>query len=489
MRILTICAEYAPLAKVGGLADVTAGLSGWLARRGHEVAVVMPCYGEMRERGLLADAHAVLGPRPIPGDPGASYTVYRMAGSDRDGVPQVFLVDAPARFAGGVYATGDGEALRFLLLSRAALELAASAGFRPDILHCHDWHAAAAAIMLKGASRDERVFRQTYTALTIHNIGYQGVFDIDVLRRAGEAGLQELVAEEGPGAGQVNFLRAGILHADVLSTVSPTHAREIQTPQYGMGLDPLLRQRRHRLAGILNGVDYAHWDPASDPLLPARYSVVDLAGKRSCRAALAAQAGLQLEEGLPVVGMVTRLAQQKGIDILVHALPGLLAERDFACAFLGTGEPGYVSALRGLAARFPGRVAFMEAHDERLAHLVYAGSDLFLVPSLYEPCGLTQMYAMRYGAVPVVRRTGGLADTVRHFDPVSGTGTGSVFLDADVGGLDWALRTALDWHAVPGQWTCLVANGMREDWSWERQGPQYEQLFARLANGGAPAIS
>jgi len=487
MRILMICAEYAPLAKVGGLGDVTAGLGSWLARRGHEVLVVLPCYGDMRGRGVAMEGHPALGPRPVPGDPAASYSVHRLAGGGHRGTPEVFLVDAPMRFGGGVYSAGEAEALRFLLLSRAALELAASAGFQPDIVHCHDWHAAPAIAMLRGAPGEERAFRQAYTALTIHNIGYQGVFAADVLERAGEGGLRAHFAPEDLALGNINFLRAGILHADLLTTVSPTHAREIQTAEYGMGLDTLLRQRRHRLAGILNGVDYAHWDPATDPLLPARYSAADPAGKRACRMALAAEMGLQLEEGVPVAGLVSRLAQQKGIDIVVHALPELLAARRFACAFLGSGDARYATALHGLARRFPGRVAFIEAQDERLAHLVYAGSDLFLVPSLYEPCGLTQMYAMRYGAVPVVRRTGGLADTVTHFDPATGEGTGAVFLDADVGGLGWALGAALDWHAVPAHRAQVVANGMRQDWSWERQGPQYEALFARLAGGGATA--
>ncbi|MCC7490384.1 MAG: glycogen synthase [Gammaproteobacteria bacterium] len=488
MRILTVCAEYAPLAKVGGLGDVTAGLCTWLARRGHEVLVVMPCYGDMRARGLGIEAHAALGPRPVPGNAAATYAVHRLAGQSGGGpVPEIFVVDAPALFGGGVYASGAAEALRFMLLSRAALEFAGIAGFRPDIVHCHDWHAAPAVVMLKGPFRAERAFRQAYAALTIHNIGYQGVYPAGVLDRAGEASLRPMLMAEDPVQDDINFLRAGIAHADVLTTVSPTHAREIQTEEYGKGLDTLLRQRRHRLAGILNGVDYAHWDPASDPLLPAHYSATALAGKDRCRAALAAELGLQAGQGVPIVGMVSRLAQQKGIDILIHALPALLAERRFCCAILGSGEPGYVTALRELAARYPGRVAFVEAQDEGLAHRVYAGSDLFLVPSLYEPCGLTQMYAMRYGAVPVVRRTGGLADTVSHFDPATGQGTGSVFLDADVGGLGWGLRAALDWHAVPAHWARVVANGMAGDWSWEHQGPHYEALFTRLVNGGATA--
>lgn len=484
MRILMVCSEYAPIAKVGGLADVTAGLGEWLARNGHEVAIVMPFYRGMKDPKPELSEKPLLGPKPVPGDESSNYAVYRLNTDGHGDRPAIYLVDAPSRFGGSVYSSGEHEALRFLLLSRAALELAVAIDFRPDILHCHDWHAAPAAIMLRATMGHEPTFRRTYIALTIHNIGYQGVFAAEVLQKASESALLPVMTADSEDPAQINFLRSGILHADVLTTVSPTHAQEIQTAEYGMGLDAILRQRRHRLVGILNGVDYSRWDPSSDPLLPASFSTLDPGGKRLCREALAAQAGLRLEEGVPVVGMVTRLAQQKGIDIVIHALPGLLEERRFACVFLGTGEARYAAALRGLAERFPGRVAFLEVHDERLAHLIYAGSDLFLVPSLYEPCGLTQMYAMRYGTVPVVRRTGGLADTVTHFDPATGTGTGSVFLDADVGGLSWALRTALDWYSVPAQWTCIVTNGMRTDWSWDNQGPRYEALFARLVRNG-----
>lgn len=476
LRILAVCAEFAPFAKVGGLGDVTAGLCSWLAGRGHDVVVVLPWYGSMR--GMNIDCGA-----PVPGVRQLTWAgrglSCRMLPLDTP-VPglRVFFVDCPEFFGGGVYDPGPSEAGRFILLSRAALELAAALGFAPDIVHCHDWHTAPAAMMLAGAWRTERLFRLSSSVLTIHNIGYQGVFEAAELDAA--AGLLPpgvFPPEEDP----VNFLRAGILAADALTTVSPTHAREIQTPAYGMGLDELLRQRRHRLTGILNGVDYRHWSPEGDALLPQRFSADDLSGKRATRDMLLQELRLRADDATPLVGLVSRLTAQKGIDLIIDALPALLASRDFVCALLGNGDATSAAALRELADAHPGRVAFVEGYDEAHAHRIIAGSDLLLVPSRYEPCGLTQLYALRYGTVPVVRLTGGLADTVRHFDPATGEGTGSVFRDADVGGLGWGLATALDWFADPASWARLVRNGMRMDFSWDRQGPQYEALFRRLS--------
>jgi starch synthase len=482
MRILMVCAEFAPLAKVGGLGDVTAGLAAYLRSRGHDVAVVMPYYGVIEAQGAPLRTVAIGAPRPYRvGDSQVHYAVHRI--TDSGAGPMVYLVDCPALFGDGVYDEGAREAARFLLLSRAALETATALAFEVDILHCHDWHTSPAVVLLKGPFRGERALREAYAVLTIHNIGYQGVFDAGVLVGSEIAAMRSVFTRQGAVGGDVNFLRAGIACADALTTVSPTHAREIQTPQYGMGLDELLRQRRHRLVGILNGVDYGRWDPRTDTLLPAPYSLADLAGKRASRSALLARLGLDAADEVPIVGLVARLTSQKGIDVVMHALPALFARRPLVCAFLGSGESRYVEGLAALAARFPRRLAHVDAYDETLAHLIYAGSDMLLVPSLYEPCGLTQMYAMRYGTVPVVRHTGGLADTVEHFDPATGQGTGSVFRDADVGGLSWGLGTALDWFADKRAWGQVMRNAMRRDFSWDRQGPRYEELFRRLAGG------
>lgn len=478
LSILTVCAEFAPFAKVGGLGDVTAGLCAWLACRGHDIRVVLPCYGSMRAQGLHRGA-PVLGPRYFTwGGIEHAYTVVPLSISAEGA--RLFLVDCPGLFGGDVYERGPGEAGRFILLSRAALELAAAQGFAPDIVHCHDWHAAPAAVMLSGPMRTERVFHRASSVLTIHNIGYQGVFDALVLDDAEALMPRQLFPLADLDLGLINFLRAGITAADALTTVSPTHALEIQTPAYGKGLDELLRQRRHRLAGILNGVDYSQWSPEADALLPQRFSAGDLSGKQAVRETLLRDLQLHADAGTPVIGLVSRLTEQKGIDLIIAALPALLASRNFVCALLGNGDVECAGALRDLARSHPGRVAFVDGYDETMAHRIIAGSDLLLVPSRYEPCGLTQLYALRYGTVPVVRHTGGLADTVSHFDPRTGEGTGSVFRDADVGGLSWGVTTALDWFADPEVWARVIQNGMRQDFSWDRQGPKYEELFARL---------
>ncbi|MDP2325263.1 MAG: glycogen/starch synthase, partial [Gammaproteobacteria bacterium] len=321
-----------------------------------------------------------------------------------------------------------------------------------------------------------RVFRKSSTVLTIHNIGYQGVFPAAL---APELGLADV-----PESAPLNFLKDGIAAADALTTVSPSHAAEILTPEYGKGLDPLLRQRRNRLVGILNGVDYSAWDPATDTRLPARYDASKPGGKRACRDALIARASLAPDQPGPLLGMVTRLAEQKGIELVVEALPPLLRQQQLQLVILGQGDDQYVRQLRQMAGEFPDCFHYFEAQDESLARLIFGGSDAFVVPSIYEPCGLTQLYALRYGAVPIVRETGGLRDTVRHFDPASGTGTGSVFEHADGAGLAWAIAEILGWYGQPESWTRLRQNGMAEDFSWRHQAPHYEALYARLTGGG-----
>jgi starch synthase len=309
--------------------------------------------------------------------------------------------------------------------------------------------------------------------LTIHNIGYQGVFSgalVDDLALAGVAGAD--------GTADLNFLRTGVATADALTTVSPTHAAEILTPEYGKGLDGLLNRRRDRLVGILNGVDYGAWDPATDPALPSPYAATDLSGKQACRRALLERARLPDRAGVPLLGMVTRLTEQKGVELAVGALAPLLAQGRVQGVILGQGEERYVRQVAALAERFPAGLGYFDAQDEALARLVFAGADGFLVPSLYEPCGLTQMYALRYGAVPVVRETGGLRDTVQHFDPGTGRGTGSVFKDADVNGLAWAIGELLAWYGQPATWLRVRQNGMACDFSWQHQAPLYERLYA-----------
>jgi starch synthase len=491
LRILMVTAEYTPLAKTGGLADMVAGLSAELARSGHDVRILIPRYRGVETPGEPATS-LTLPPfataiSPVALD--ATHPPYELIRRSTVSGPEVWQLDAPDFFSGStIYGGGDAEALRFALLGHAALKLCRLLDWSPHIVHCHDWHASLAPLLLNACRLHEPLFRHSSSVLTIHNIGYQGVFPGALADQLGLGEPGPLLSPEGPAPATLNFLRAGIASADALTTVSPTHASEVLTPEYGKGLDELLRQRRNRLVGILNGVDYAHWNPASDPHLPHNYGIGQMDGKLACRAALATRAGLGNADGVPLLGMVSRLAAQKGIDLLLHALPPFL--RDGACqaVVLGEGDPPYAKALRKLAADMPGRFAFIPAHSESLARLVFAGSDAFLVPSLYEPCGLTQMYALRYGSVPIVRDTGGLHDTVTHFEPYTGRGTGSVFRDADTGGLSWGISQVLDWYRQPADWQRLRDNGMQADFSWAHQTPHYLALYQRLAGVRAQAF-
>ncbi len=452
LRILMITAEFAPFAKVGGLGDMTAGLAAYLAGQGHEVMVVLPDYGNTQ---------------------GASPWAIRE--ESVDGL-QVCRVSAAAYFAEPeIYLGDDRDAARFVMLARAALAHADDADFVPDVIHVHDWHAAAAVVLPKPWSA------KPATLLTIHNIGYQGVFAPDALAATPFADDAPLLMDPTTEEARLNLLAAGIAGARAVTTVSPTHAREILTSEYGVGLDALLRDRAAVLHGILNGADYRLWSPERDALLIAPYSSAQPRDKHRSREALLSQLSLPLNDDSPLLCMVTRLTEHKGLDLVLDALPGLLAAHQFGLVVLGQGDARYAGALASLAAAHPQRMHLSLAHDERLAHRLLAGSDMLLMPSRYEPCGLTQLYAMRYGTVPIVRATGGLADSVRHFDAASGEGTGVVFRDYDVPGLQWGVGQALDWFADAAAWRRLMSNAMAEDFSWQRQGPHYERLYRQIA--------
>jgi starch synthase len=296
----------------------------------------------------------------------------------------------------------------------------------------------------------------------------------------GLAGVEGWLDADDLAAGVINPLKTGIKFADVVTTVSPTYAHEICEGPLGMGMQATLRARTDKVVGILNGVDYRDWDPRRDPHLTAHFGPQDLRGKQTNKEELIAALHLDLAVSRPLVGMVTRLAEQKGIDLLFDALPAMLQDRDFGFLILGSGDARYSAFFEGLAHRFPGRAAFRSGYDESLAHLIEAGSDIFLMPSRYEPCGLNQMYSLRYGTIPVVRNTGGLADSVRHFDPESGMGTGCVFNDYDAPAVRWALGTILDWYEVPKSWQQLMQNAMAQDFSWARQIAEYDVLYRRL---------
>ena len=484
-RICFLTAEISPFAKTGGLGDVAAALPRQLHRRGADVRVFAPLHA-------LADLQGCE-QRPVPALQGASVTVgatefrydvreVRLPGSDL----WIQLVDCPAVFDRPfIYSDAQDEHVRYLVLTRAALDSCQRLRFAPDIVHCNDWHTAFAPLLLRTAyAWDTAIFGATRSVFTIHNIGYQGVFSASAAADVGPGVNVDALHQADLAQGRINPMRHGILYADAVTTVSPTYAQEIRTPEGGYGLDADLRARHDAVSGILNGVDYDDWNPATDRYLPFRYSVDDMAGKSRNRESLLDLLRMPAAATVPVVGMVTRLTRQKGIELLEQALPDLFQRHDFRFVALGSGEPQYERFMHSLQERFPGRAVFYSGYSEELAHFIEAASDIFLMPSLYEPCGLNQMYSLKYGTVPVVRRTGGLADSVQHFDPATSTGTGIVFNDFDAGGLRWALQTAFEWFSWPSVWRRLVQNGMRQDFSWDARVADYEALYERLAGEG-----
>ena len=481
LRICFVASEVAPLAKTGGLADVTSALIRHLDDVGHDVRAFMPRYAaidlsrfETSAVEALADVPLELGPHRYR----YSVLMARLPGSRA----RVHLIDCPALYGRPrLYTTDPDEHLRFLALTRAAFECCQRMQWSPQILHGHDWHAAFAPLFLKTLYSWDRLFHPTRSILTIHNIGYQGVFPASAAADLQLGAGQYLLHQDDLRAGIVNPMKHGILYADRVTTVSPTYAREIRTAEYGMGLEHVLAARGDAVLGILNGVDYTEWDPRVDPFLPEHYDARHLEVKTRLKARLAARLGLACHPRTALAGVVTRLAAQKGIDLLLEALPRVLAARDLTAAVLGSGDPPYERALEALSRAHPGRLAFIQGYDEELAHWIEAASDLFIMPSRYEPCGLNQMYSLRYGTVPVVRETGGLADSVDRYDPASGRGTGILFREYRAEALAAGLEMALDVHAVPKHWTRIARNGMAQDFSWARQGAEYEELYQNLS--------
>ena len=480
LAIALLASEVAPLSKTGGLADVVAALGKVLHADGHDVRLFTPLYASIDAEALGAVPVAGLGSLPLRiGSLVYVISVLR-AQLPGSGAP-LFLIDCPALYARpSIYTADPDEHVRFIAFTRAAFAACQGLGWAPQVLHCHDWHAGFAPLFLRSSYGKEALFAATRTLLTIHNIGYQGIFSAaDVA----DLNLGDAVGLLHPGdlkAGRISALRQGILYADAISTVSPTHAREICTDEYGMGMQDSLRERAAVLTGILNGVDYDVWDPRHDRYLPQHFDPQHLEVKAALKRIFVRHLGLDVDPGVPLAGIVSRLAPQKGIELMYAALPRVLAARPLAFVALGSGEPQYEAFFTRLAAEFAGRVVFRRGYDEELAHWIEAACDLFLMPSRYEPCGLNQMYSLRYGTVPVVRRTGGLADSVQHYDAASGTGTGVVFNDFDPPALEWALNTALDLYAQPAVWARLRANGMRQDFSWQHQAAQYVALYRKL---------
>jgi starch synthase len=477
MRVLQVAAEVFPQVKTGGLADVAGALPPALAREGADVRLLLPGLPAIAD--ALAGARSVLRVGPRFGAAHVELLHGRLQGSD---LP-AYVVDAPYlyRRAGNPYLGPDGHdwpdnLQRFALLGWAAAHLAAGEldpAWRPDVLHAHDWHAALACAYV--AAHPPTTAGSVFT---VHNLAFQGLFPI------GDFALLELSQRALWPHGiefhrQVSFMKAGLLFADRITTVSPTYAREIATPEFGCGLDGVLRDRHHDLRGILNGVDRELWNPAADRWIAARYDATSLAGKAYCKAALQREFGLEPRADAPLFGVVSRLTHQKGLDLLLGALPALLA-RGGQLAVQGTGDDALEQAFRGAAQQHPQQVALNVGYDEPRAHRLVAGADVIVVPSRFEPCGLTQMYGLRYGTLPLVRRVGGLADTVVDADEralAADRATGFVFEHAQAGALEAALVRAMTLFRDPPRWQAVMRRAMAQEFTWTGAAREYLALY------------
>lgn len=469
-RILMVGSEAIPFAKTGGLADVLGALPPALVRAGHDVAVLLPRYTAVPMQGAVR-----------VGDPmtvwlGGSRFDTRLWRIDRRGVRFFLLEYDPFYARPELYGDKDGDypdnAERFALLSRAAFEVLRY-HFRADIVHCHDWQSGLVPAYLKGKLALDPTFAAVRTLFTIHNLGYQGRFP-KALAPSIDLTPEQVQIDGAEFFGDVNYLKAGIVYSDAVSTVSKRYAVEIQSAEFGFGLDALLRGRANVLSGIVNGVDYSEWNPETDPYIAAHYSAADLTGKRKCKFDLLHEFHLPTGDlDRPVFGMVTRLATQKGVDLFAAVAEELIG-LDVCLVLIGSGDPVYEDFLRDLAARYPARVGVFIGYDNRRAHKVEAGADMFLMPSRYEPCGLSQIYSLRYGTLPVVRATGGLDDTIEE-------GTGFKFLDYSVSEFMGAIRNALNVYTDRAKWTGMMRLAMSRDFSWDHSAREYTELYHRLA--------
>lgn len=477
MKVLFCVAEATPFAKTGGLADVAGALPAALRRRGLDVRVVMPLYRGISRNGLepVQRVHSMIG--------GQSVGAAIWGGTFPNGAP-VYFVDAAALYdRAGLYGEGGSDygdnLLRFAFFCQSAVTLMEES-WQPDLVHCHDWHAALVPAYLR--LRRHRV----PTMFTVHNLAHQGIFPPEQFPLT--CLPYEAFTTEGlEFHGKVNVMKAGLVSSHLLSTVSETYAREIQTEEFGMGLDGLMRARSADLFGVLNGVDYSQWDPAVDPHIPAKYTADDLSGKARCKAGLQQELGLPVNAYTPLVGTVARLVSQKGFDLVAAALETLVA-MGAQVVILGTGDATYEAMFQAATGRWPHQVRAIIGFDEGLAHRIEAGADIFLMPSRFEPSGLNQLYSLRYGTVPVVRRTGGLADSIIDVTPETlhfGQANGFVFDAYSPDALAATVGRAVAAYRDPGLWRWLQQVGMRADFSWDRTADRYGALFAMTTERAA----
>lgn len=472
MRVLICASEAVPFAKTGGLADVAGALPRALRALGHEVRVALPNYAQVDQEKAQ--------PRPVGAVTvrmGDESVEARILLSERVPDMPTYLVDCPRYFDRSRLYGEEDDAARFAFFCRAVLDYLRVGDWTPEVIHANDWQTALLPVLLRTTYAGDAKLRGIATLFTIHNLAYQGVFAPAVMARVG-LDWSLFAPELLEFYGNVNFLKGGLVFSDLLSTVSVTYSREIQTEEYGERLEGVLAERKDDLFGVVNGIDYEEWNPATDQRLAAHYAVSSPEGKAVCKADLQERLRLPARPETPLFGLVSRLASQKGLDLLAEALPHLL-QLDVQFALLGTGEGYYEELMRDLARQYPEKMAAVIGFDNALAHQIYGGGDFFLMPSHYEPCGLGQLISVRYGTIPIVRRTGGLADTIAEFDPETGEGNGLVFEESSAVALLGAMWRGVAMMANRPAWSRVGRNAMQCDFSWDRSAEAYVGLYQR----------
>jgi starch synthase len=476
VHVLFAASECVPFSKTGGLADVVGALPRAIAQLGHQATVYLPLYRQTH----LESATTVVASITVPFDDRYRFCAV-LDGGKHHGVQYYFIDYPPFYDRDGLYGTPLGDyhdnPERFALFCRAVLEACKILGV-PDIFHCHDWQTSLIPVLLRTLYDEDPVLSGIPTVFTIHNIGYQGIFSPDTLPLL-MLPWDLFTISKLEFFGKVNFLKGALTYSDFITTVSRRYAQEIQTPEYGFGLEGVLHSRSSSLAGILNGVDYEEWNPATDHLITTNFTPQHLEGKHECRKELLRSFALDPETKSPVIGVVSRFAAQKGFDLIALAADRL-AREDVKVCVLGSGDQAYEDLFRRLVRQYPGRFAAKFGYDNEMAHKIEAGSDLFLMPSRYEPCGLNQIYSLKYGTVPVVRATGGLDDTIEPYDVRTCKGTGFKFHEYTAEALLSSVRAALALYAQPKEWRKLMLNGMARDFSWLVAGREYLKIYERL---------
>jgi starch synthase len=486
MHIAFVASECVPFSKTGGLADVVGALPRALAALGHQVSVYLPRYRQTK----LADQQVVARSVTVPFDDQYRFASVVNAGNSA-GV-RCYFVDYPPYFdRDALYGTSAGDypdnAERFALFSRAVLEASKILGV-PHVFHCHDWQSALVPVMLRTLYAEDPAFREVATVFTIHNMGYQGLFPSDILPLL-MLPWDLLTISKMEFFGQVNFLKGALVFSDFITTVSKKYSQEIQTTEFGFGLEGVLRNRAATVTGILNGVDYDEWSPQTDKFAAAKYTPQDLSGKLKCKQDLLNAFGVSNADlKLPVIGIVSRFAAQKGFDLIAQVMDRLALE-DMIVVALGAGDKLYEEMFQRLNKQFPNKIAVKVAYDNAIAHKIEAGADMFLMPSKYEPCGLNQIYSLKYGTIPIVRATGGLDDTIEPWDARTGKGTGFKFTDYNGEALLATIKQALVAFRDQSSWQTLMRNGMSRDFSWGASAREYGKIYDRVRQMRASTVA